>query len=355
MNNTLKLAVAGVGNNVSALVQGIQFYKKMAGEGHCVNSLPGIRHFSIGGINVYDIEIVAAFDIDENKVGRKFAEAIFLTPNNYPKLDVDIPSNGLLVEKGLKVEGLKIKGKNEVIQALERSGAEVLLYALPTGLQTEADSYAECALEAGTGFVNCTPEVVARSDRYIKEFQKRGLSIIGDDLASHMGTSTIHRSLLNLLIERGLDLESTYQINLGGNEDFRNLKNHGDSKATSKKNAVNQDGLDVDKVHVIPSAGYVSCLEDKKVAYLNIVGRGWGNTPIMIDMKLEVQDSSNAAGVIIDLVRICAASQRIGLAGYNKAAGSFLKSPPGGHQVTEKADEERAFHVINEGVLKKVV
>lgn len=353
MTNRLKLAVTGIGNNISALVQGVGYYRQMIDQGQSTDELPGIRNYMIGDIRVTDIDFVAAFDVQKEKIGLPISSAIFEPPNNYPNLGLGNIDPGAVVQSGLRFEEGKVIGHDEVVSALKESGAEVLLYSLPTGLLWAAEEYAKCALDAGVGFVNCTPEVVARNIEIMNEFDRRNLALIGDDLASHMGTSMIHRALLNLLIDRGLDLENTYQLNLGGNEDFRNLHMHGESKAVSKKNALAQSGLDADRVHVIPSAGFVPHLQDRKVAFLNVIGRGWANTPISIDLKLEVQDSSNAAGVIIDLIRIAAASQRCGKSGFNAAASSFLKSPPGGHETLGKEIEARAFESLSSASLKK--
>lgn len=348
MGNALRLAVAGLGNNLSALIQGVHYYRKLVQDGANTSDLPGIRHYQIGGMSICDIKMVCAFDIQEQKIGKQINAAIFESPNNYPSLGVISGQSECVVSDGLRLEGTTVRGREAVVRALRSSSAEVLLYSLPTGLQWAADAYAECALEAGVGFVNCTPETVARNKVLADRFAAKGLSVIGDDLASHMGTSMLHRAILNLLLDRGLDLENTYQLNLGGNEDFRNLREKGSSKATSKKNALARQGLDTDRVHIIPSAGYVPHLADRKVAYLNVVGRGWANTPVLIDLKLEVQDSSNAAGVIIDLVRIAGATQRDGRGGFNPAAGSFLKSPPNGHSEESERQEQEAFAILNQ-------
>jgi myo-inositol-1-phosphate synthase len=349
MAKKLRLAVAGVGNNISALVQGLFYYRKLVGEGADTETLPGIRYFKIGDLALMDVEVVAGFDIQPEKVGLAIENAIFCAPNNYPDLGLDIPASDNIVHNGLRMVDDRIVGQSDVTRGLRDTEAEVLLYSLPTGLQWAADAYAECALEAGVSLVNCTPETVARNPQYLRRFEQRGLSLIGDDLASHMGTSMLHRAVLDLLIDRGLTLENTYQVNFGGNEDFRNLRTRSESKAVSKKNALARSGLDMSRVHVIPSAGVVPHLQDRKVAYVNVTARGWANTPVSIDLKLEVQDSSNAAGVIIDLIRIAASARRMGLAGFSAAAASFLKSPPFGHQNDEHERELAELKRLNEG------
>ncbi|WP_107657303.1 myo-inositol-1-phosphate synthase [Nocardia suismassiliense] len=329
MSVALKLAVAGIGNNISALLQGAYFYRVLADE-LPEDSFPGVLRARIGGLSVSDIAFVAAVDIDAAKVGTDLADAIFAGPNNYPTLDVSVPAQGVTVHAGLAREHTDAD-LDQVAAIFRDSGAEVLLYSLPTGLQWAADAYAEVALRAGLAFVNCTPEVVARNEKTLAEFVDAGLPLVGDDLASHLGTSIVHRKLLQLLGERGITLENSYQLNLGGNEDFRNLREHGSSKRQSKLNALAGDSATLDKIEVIASAGYVSHLRDNKVAYLNVEGRGWANTPVSLELRLRVQDSSNAAGVIIDLIRIAAAAKRSGLSGYIPAATMQLKSPAHGH------------------------
>nr|WP_269330574.1 hypothetical protein [Kineosporia babensis] len=222
-----------------------------------------------------------------------------------------------------------------VSERLVSTGTEVLLYSLPTGRQRLAESYARAALDAGAAFVNCTPEKVARDDDLLKCFSDENLPLIGDDLASHLGATVVHRALLDLVTQRGLSLEGSYQVNLGGNEDFRNLRSHGSTKRESKLNAMRDSGIDVERVEVVPSGGHIGYIQDRKFCHINIESRGWGGTPAIIDLTLKVQDSSNAAGVIIDLVRIAAAGKRRGLGGALVASFPQLKSPPGGHRYTE--------------------
>lgn len=329
MIDPLRLAVAGVGNNISALLQGIHYYRELARQEEPNTELPGLTYPVLEGFGAWDVDIVSAFDIAPSKVGADVAEAVFAPPNNYPRLGVNIKSSGASVTPGLQLVDGRASGHEVVVEALRRSRAEVLLYSLPTGLQWALDGYAQCALEAGVGFVNCTPEHAARNADLLGSFEARGLPLLGDDLASQFGASVIHRTLLALLIERGLDLVSSYQLNIGGNEDFRNLREHGGSKLRSKLNALNLPEAAVDRVEVVPSAGYLSQLRDNKVSMMNIEGRGWGGTPLAIDVRLKVQDSSNAAGVIIDLVRIAGAAIRARHGGFVETARKCLKSPPG--------------------------
>lgn len=343
MPGKMKLAVAGIGNNISALYQGIHFYRDRRDDPSPV----GIRSPYIGGLHVSDIDIVAAFDIDARKIGLPLHEAVFAGTNNYPELDTQIDSSACIVREGLRPtsDGTPVD-TSAIVEALKQSEAEVLLYSLPTGLQWAADAYADAALRARVAFVNCTPELVARNPATLVAFEAAGVPLIGDDLASHIGTSIVHRSLLGLLGVRGITLSSSYQLNLGGNADFENLRVAGASKQQSKLNALAQEGIDTSNVEVIPSAGFVRQLRDNKVAYLNIEGAGWGGTPISIDLKLKVQDSSNAAGVIIDLIRIACVAGRLDLGGFNAAAVSCLKSPPGGHPSFPEQKVAAAFAVL---------
>jgi myo-inositol-1-phosphate synthase len=352
MSSEVRLAVAGVGNNISALFQGVEYYRKLKATRTADSELPGIKRPEIAGIGVSDLEFVAAFDVHPKKVGVRFREAALAEPNNYPRLDVNLPDPGFVVEMGFTPEEAESDGPafRRVVRALRESDAEVLLYSLPTGLAWAAIAYARAALEAGVAFVNCTPEVVARSPELLAEYEASRVPLIGDDLASHLGTSVVHRALLGLLADRGLTLTSSYQLNFGGNEDFRNLRERGDSKRQSKLNALAQEGLDTGKVEVIPSAGYVAHLADNKVAIVNIEGLGWAGTPVSLDLKLKVQDSSNAAGVIIDLVRIAAAAKRAGLSGFSPAAVSILKSPVNGHQSYNEEDIGAGYRALEGAV-----
>lgn len=333
MASSAKVAVAGVGNNISALAQGVRYYAGLGAQGVPESALPGIRLPRIGGLSVTDVSLVAAYDVQPAKIGLDLSDAVFTTPNNYPRLGVELPAGGVVVERGLTSEAEADRQVDRISESLRASGAEVLLYSLPTGLQWAATAYAEAALAAGVAFVNCTPELVGRDQAMLDRFVSAGVPLLGDDLASHFGTSIVHRALLALFAERGITLESSYQLNLGGNEDFRNLRERGGTKRESKLNALAQEGVPLDRVDVIPSAGYVSMLNDNKVAYVNVEGVGWAATPVTLDLKLRVQDSSNAAGVIIDLLRIAVAARRNGEKGFVPAAAALLKSPPGGYAV----------------------
>lgn len=349
MPGSVKLAVAGVGNNISALYQGACYYAEMSRIGDEEKALFGVRKPILGDIRVQDIEFVAAYDVSPSKVGLPFTEAVLSPPNNYPLLGVPLTRYGFLVEQGLtEYTASSSLAIANIAKSLRDAGAEVLLYSLPTGLQWAADAYAQAALQAGVAIVNCTPEIMARNPDLLAQFERAGVPCVGDDLASHLGASILHRALLRLLNERGLTLQSSYQLSFGGNEDFRNLREHGASKAQSKINALKQKGLDEARIRVIPSAGFVDHLADHKVAMINIEGVGWAGRPMSIDLKLKVQDSSNAAGVIIDLVRIAALALRQRRGGFPLAAATCLKSPAVDHDSYTTADVEVSFALLGE-------
>ncbi|MEU4675445.1 inositol-3-phosphate synthase [Micromonospora sp. NPDC023737] len=311
MIERVRLAVVGVGNNTSALVQGIALYRQ-------TGSLVGIRRPVIDGLGVADIDFVAAFAISEEKIGRGLTEAIFMPPNNFPALDCDLPSAAVPVTRGL----VDMSEVDRV--AAKLAGAEVLLYSAPSGRPETARAYAEAAYRAGVAFVNTTSDPIARDAELMNRFTAAGLPLLGDDLASQFGTSVVHDALLRLLAERGLTLVSSYQVNLGGTEDFRNLVENPSSKKQSKLNALSAS----DKVELAP-LGYLPQLRSQKVAHLNVEAQGWGETAVSLDLKLTVHDPSGAAGVNIDLVRIAAGALRNGHGGYSAEATALFKSPPG--------------------------
>ncbi|WP_433287995.1 inositol-3-phosphate synthase [Micromonospora sp. CA-244673] len=310
MIESAKVAVVGVGNNTSALVQGLHFYRR-------TGSLVGIHRAEVAGLGVGDVDVVAAFALSDAKVGTDLHEAIFQPPNNFPRLDAELPPSGVTVQRGL-VDATEIA---RVAQALK--GAEVLLYSAPSGRPETVRAYAEAALRAGVAFVNTTSDGVARDPSWVDRFEAAGLPLLGDDLASQFGTSVVHHALLRLLQERGLTLVSSYQVNLGGTEDFRNLVENPNTKQRSKANAVGSD-----RVEMAP-LGYLPHLGSQKIAHLNVEAQGWGGTAVSLDVKLKVHDPSGAAGVNIDLVRMAAAALRAGRGGYLPEAASMLKSPPG--------------------------
>ncbi|GIJ79066.1 myo-inositol-1-phosphate synthase [Micromonospora phaseoli] len=310
MINNARVAVVGVGNNTSALVQGINLYRS-------TGSLVGVHQPRLNGLGVGDIDLVAAFALSEGKVGKDLHHAIFAPPNNFPRLDADLAPSGVNVQRGL-TDSTEIQRVTEALR-----GSEVLLYSAPSGRPDTARAYAEAALLAGVAFVNTTADPIARDSSLLKRFEQAGLPLIGDDLASQFGTSVVHKALLHLLQERGLTLVSSYQVNLGGTEDFRNLTENSNGKKRSKMNALGSD-----KVELAP-LGYLPHLKSHKVAHINIEAQGWGETAVSLDIRLKVHDPSGAAGVNIDLIRTAVTALRSGRGGYTAEATRHLKSPPG--------------------------
>ena len=329
----IKIALAGVGNNASALLQGTELARRTGDGAITVSGRP-----TIGGEGVQDIVAVAAFDIDDAKVGYDLASAIVAPPNCYPRL-VNVAETGVSVSPGPILdqpdtaasvdEAALSRSRTEIVAELVASRAEVLIYGLPTGRPRAAAFYAECALSAGVAFVNCTPECVAREPDVRAAFEAARLPLLGDDLASHLGSSIVHRALLKLLRDRGIVLDSTFQLNVGGNADFANLRVCAESKLATKHNALRLPDEDGDKVHVLPSAGAVRGLADRKVAFIDVAGRGWAGTPVHVEVRLGVQDSSNAAGVVADLVRIAALAARKQIGGFSNGAEFLFKAPAG--------------------------
>jgi myo-inositol-1-phosphate synthase len=318
VSERVKVAVVGIGNNISALVQGIAMHR-------ATGSLVGIRHPVLDGLGVGDIDFAAAFATSPAKIGQDLCEAIFLPPNNFPRLTGDLPLSGVTVRRGLT--GAADASEVERV-AGELAGAEVVLYAAPSGRPETAQSYAEAALRAGAAFINTTSDAVARDPRLLDRYAAAGLPLLGDDLASQFGTSVVHHALLRLLAERGLTLTSSYQVNLGGTEDFRNLVENSSTKHQSKLNALAAQGSAAGQVQVAP-LGYLPHLKSHKVAHINIEAKAWGGTSVSVDVKLKVHDPSGAAGVNVDLIRMAANAVRQRRGGYLPEAGQLLKSPPG--------------------------
>jgi myo-inositol-1-phosphate synthase len=315
MIERVKVAVVGVGNNVSALVQGIALHR-------ATGSLTGIRTPVLDGLGVADIDFVAAFATSPEKIGKDLTEAIFLPPNNFPRLTSELPLSGVTVRRGLT------DASEAERVAAELAGAEVVLYAAPSGRQETAQAYTEAALRAGAAFINTTSDAVARDPNWLDRFAAAGLPLLGDDLASQFGTSVVHHALLQLLEERGLTLVSSYQVSLGGTEDFKNLVENDNTKLQSKLNALTAHGSAADRVQVAP-LGYLPHLKSHKVAHINIEAQAWGETPVSLDVKLKVHDPGGAAGVNVDLIRMAASALRQGRSGYLAEAAPLLKSPPG--------------------------
>ncbi len=334
----IRVAIIGVGNCASSLVQGVQYYADAPDD----QFIPGLMHNRLGGYHISDIEFSAAFDIDKNKVGKDLSEAIFVKPNNTIKFS-DVPNLGVPVMRGMTHDGLgqylsqvieKAPGQTaDIIKVLRDTRTDMLINYLPVGSEMATKWYVEQALEAGVGFINCIPVFIAREDYWRKRFEDKGLPIIGDDIKSQVGATITHRVLTRLFRERGVKIDRTYQLNFGGNMDFYNMleRSRLESKKISKTNAVTSQ-LDYDlgeqNVHVGPS-DYVPWLEDRKWCHIRIEGTTFGDVPLHMELKLEVWDSPNSAGVVIDAVRCLKLALDNGVSGALEAPSSyFMKSPP---------------------------
>jgi myo-inositol-1-phosphate synthase len=334
----VRVAIIGVGNCASSLVQGVEFYRN-ADEDAVV---PGLMHVNLGGYHIRDIEFSAAFDVVENKVGRDLSEAIGADPNNTIKF-ADVPSLGVRVERGMTHDGLgkyvsrrvkKARGAtSDIVKILKDTGTDVVVNYLPVGSEMATKWYVEQVLEAGCAFVNCIPVFIASQPYWQKRFAERGLPIIGDDIKSQVGATITHRVLTNLFRERGVRMDRTYQLNFGGNMDFYNMleRERLESKKISKTGAVTSQlghQLHEDNVHVGPS-DYVPWLTDRKWCYIRMEGTTFGNVPLNLELKLEVWDSPNSAGVVIDAVRLNKLALDRGIAGQLDGPSSYLmKTPP---------------------------
>jgi myo-inositol-1-phosphate synthase len=334
----VRVAIVGVGNCASSLVQGVHYYRDASTKA----AVPGLMHVNLGGYHVRDIEFVAAFDVDKKKVGLDLSEAIFAGANNTVKF-TDVPKSGIKVQRGMTHDGIgkylsdiivKAPGEtSDVVGILRKTKADVLVSYLPVGSEEATKWYVEQALQAGVGFVNCIPVFIAREPYWQKRFTEKNLPIIGDDIKSQVGATIIHRVLARLFRDRGVKLERTYQLNFGGNTDFLNMleRDRLMSKKISKTRSVtSQLDYDVgaDNVHIGPS-DYVPWLNDRKWAYIRLEGRTFGDVPLNVELKLEVHDSPNSAGIVIDAVRCIKLALDRGIGGALEGPSSyFMKSPP---------------------------
>ncbi len=345
----VRVAILGVGNCASSLVQGVEFYRN-APEGE---PIPGLMHVRLGPYHVGDVEFTAAFDVNKNKVGKDLSEAIFTEPNNTYKF-ADVPLLGVKVQRGMTHDGLgkylrplipKATGPtDDIVGILQDTRTDVVVSYLPVGSEMATKWYVEQVLEAGCALVNCIPVFIASQPYWQKRFKKRGLPLIGDDVKSQVGATITHRVLANLFRERGVRLDRTYQLNFGGNTDFLNMleRERLESKKISKTRAVTSQldhVLGDDKAHVGPS-DYVPWLEDRKWCYIRMEGTTFGNVPLNCEVKLEVWDSPNSAGVVIDAVRCAKLALDRGIGGPLVGPASYLmKSPP--QQFTDHEARER--------------
>ena len=343
MQNKIKVAIAGVGNCASALVQGVEFYRNRQGPG-----LHGIMHPSIGGYGCSDIEFVAAFNVDARKVGRPLEEAIFAKPNCTLIFQSALPVSNVIVQAGPVLDGVAAHMADypddvafrsadleptDIADALSTSKAEVLLCYLPVGSEQAAKHYAQACLDARVAMINCIPVFLASDREWARRFRDAGLPIIGDDIKSQVGATIVHRALVRLFADRGVGVERTYQLNTGGNTDFLNMleRSRLKSKRISKTEAVQSQldkQLEAKNIHIGPS-DYVAWQRDNKVCFIRMEGYGFGDAPIELELRLSVQDSSNSAGVVIDAIRCAKLALERGEAGPLEAPSAYyMKSPP---------------------------
>ncbi|HEX2700390.1 MAG TPA: inositol-3-phosphate synthase [Acidimicrobiales bacterium] len=345
MKKTVKVAIAGVGNCASSLVQGVEYYRNA----DPADTVPGLMHVSLGGYHVGDVEFVAAFDVDAAKVGLDLGKAVFSGQNNTIRF-ASVGELGITVQRGPTFDGL---GKYyratveespaepvDIAEALRASGADVLVAYLPVGSEVAQKHYAQSCIDARVAFVNAIPVFIASDPEWARRFTDAGVPIVGDDIKSQVGATIVHRMLARLFEDRGMVLDRTYQLNVGGNMDFKNMleRERLESKKVSKTQAVTSqidNGIAADDVHIGPS-DHVAWLEDRKWAYIRLEGRNFGDVPLNVELKLEVWDSPNSAGVIIDAVRCAKLALDRGIGGPLEGPSAyFMKSPPVQHRDEE--------------------
>ncbi|HEY6741860.1 MAG TPA: inositol-3-phosphate synthase [Lapillicoccus sp.] len=350
---SIRVAIVGVGNCASSLVQGVEYYKDAPVD----TAVPGLMHVQFGPYHVRDVEFVAAFDVDDKKVGKDLAEAINSSENNTIRI-AEVPTTGVTVQRGPTLDGLgkyyrltideSAASPVDVVAALRSAEVDVLVSYLPVGSEEADKFYASCALEAGVAFVNALPVFIASDPEWARRFEEAGVPIIGDDIKSQVGATITHRVLARLFEERGVVLDRTYQLNVGGNMDFKNMleRERLESKKVSKTQAVTSNlshELGARNVHIGPS-DYVQWLDDRKWAYVRLEGRAFGNVPLNLEYKLEVWDSPNSAGIIIDAIRAAKIALDRGIGGPLVSASSYLmKSPPVQREDTEGRARLEAF------------
>jgi myo-inositol-1-phosphate synthase len=361
LDDRVRVALIGVGNCANSLLQGIEYYRDAPDD----QFVPGLMHVNLGGYHIRDIEFTAAFDVTTDKVGKDLTDAIWAHPNDTIKF-ADVPATGIKVSRGMTHDGLgkyisevvtKAPGETaDVVRILRETKTDVVVNYLPVGSEAATKWYAEQILEAGCAMVNCMPVFIAREAYWQRRFEEKGLPIIGDDIKSQVGATITHRVLTSLFRERGVRLDKTMQLNVGGNSDFLNMleRDRLESKKISKTNAVTSM-LDYDlgaaNVHVGPS-DYVPWLTDRKWAYIRMEGSSFGDVPLNVELKLEVWDSPNSAGIVIDAVRLAKLALNNGVAGALEGPSSYLmKSPP--KQVADDDAYEATESFIRENARSK--
>jgi len=344
----IRVAIIGVGNCASSLIQGVEYYKNAKES----DFIPGVMHVNLGGYHIRDIEFVAAFDINKDKVGKDLSEAIFTPPNNTTKFS-DVPYLNVKVERGMAHDGIgkylsqvikKAPGSTaDVVKILKETKTDVVINYLPVGSEEATKWYIEQVLEAGCALVNCIPVFIASQKYWQQRFEKKNLPIIGDDIKSQVGATILHRTLVNLYLDRAMPIDRTYQLNTGGNTDFLNMleRERLESKKKSKTNSVTSQirarnlNIDPDNIHVGPS-DYIPWQKDNKICFLRIESRHFGDIPTYLDCRLSVEDSPNSAGVVIDALRCCKLALDNKISGALFAPSSyFMKSPPRQYTDTE--------------------
>lgn len=337
----IKVAIVGLGNCASSLIQGIHYYKDAKED----EFVPGVMHVNFGGYRIGDIEVVAAFDVNANKVGKDVAEAIYAEPNN-TAVFAQVPKMGVTVSRGPALDGVNKYTAEvvpvdadekpvDVVQTLKDTGAEVVINYLPVGSQQATEFYAQAAIDAGCGFVNCIPVFIASDSAWAKKFEDAGLPVIGDDIKAQVGATIVHRTLTNLFLDRGMKIERTYQLNTGGNTDFLNMleRERLASKKISKTEAVRSQieargqHIDDENIHVGPS-DYVPWQKDNKVCFLRIESKHFGDVPMNLELRLSVEDSPNSAGVAIDSIRCLKLALDNKLKGAIIAPAAYFKKHP---------------------------
>ena len=334
----IRVAIVGVGNCASSLIQGVEFYRDAPSD----ESIPGLMHPVLGGYHIGNIRFVAAFDVDAAKVGQDLSKAVTAGPNNTVSF-ADVPHMNVTVQRGPTLDGIgayiadvveeSAAPEVDVAEVLRKTRADVVVSYLPVGSQEATEFYVEQALSAGCAFVNCIPVFIARTEQWADRFRAAGLPIVGDDIKSQVGATILHRTLVNLFQDRGVKVDRTYQLNFGGNTDFLNMleRTRLVSKKESKTKAVTsqlETRAQVENVHIGPS-DHVPWLTDRKWAHIRLEGTGFGNTPLNAELKLEVWDSPNSAGVVIDALRCAKLGLDRGLSGpLHEASAYFMKSPP---------------------------
>jgi len=356
----IRVAIIGLGNCASSLIQGIYYYQNKRPE-----DAIGLMHWEIGGYKPSDIEVVAAFDIDGRKIGEDVNKAIYAQPNCTTVFCPGIDDSGVKVEMGALLDGVAPhmadypqehafvvssnpeKSKEEIVKILQDTETEILLNYLPVGSEKAARFYAECALEAGCAFINCIPVFIVSDGEWAARFEEKGIPLVGDDIKAQIGATITHRTLANLFRERGVKLERTYQLNTGGNTDFLNMLNRSrlDSKKESKTEAVQSvlgERMDPDNIHIGPS-DYVPWQKDNKLCFLRMEGKTFGDVPMNIELRLSVEDSPNSAGCVIDAIRCCKLALERGIGGQLTSISAYtMKHPP------EQFTDDEAMEMVEE-------